>query len=397
MGQQNRYYAGPISDVEPQQVHHRPESCMVSHNGHTMLPSSGNITAFGPRNLPENQGQLPHVNPQYNGERGNTSMGPSPSAGLVSVPVNHDHVPVPNDQVIERNRSVFMDGSTGLSKRSGSSVTVPMTSEGNRATGSVGFDFDPVAVHNRNRLVRGGQAVRAVPQGLLWNRAPRVRSVQDTRLHGYQVAGTSRNSPPFMHPRLIPQGSHCVYQPPVLPPPPPHMDIHLQLPSTSHSHSTGTSSTYPFHNDADPGPGFVGPGLPHGVMAYQARQQPVMENAVDLVARHSSLPRFRALSEEALLAFNERIQQISNLDSGLSDSFISDHLKTRTFASVRHHSEDLMPADEKPNFCVICQMEFEDQEKIGMLDCFHEYHEECIKKWLLVKNNCPICKSAALH
>lgn len=42
------------------------------------------------------------------------------------------------------------------------------------------------------------------------------------------------------------------------------------------------------------------------------------------------------------------------------------------------------------------QTDYEKQEKIGTLDCGHEYHADCVKRWLLVKNTCPICKSSAL-
>jgi len=45
---------------------------------------------------------------------------------------------------------------------------------------------------------------------------------------------------------------------------------------------------------------------------------------------------------------------------------------------------------------IIPQEEFKNKEKIGILRCEHEYHAECLTKWLLVKNVCPICKSEAL-
>ncbi|KAI3703886.1 hypothetical protein L1987_74082 [Smallanthus sonchifolius] len=287
-----------------------------------------------------------------------------------------------------------------------SSVAVPMTSERNRATGPTGFDFDPVVLHSSSHLVHGGQLVQPVPAGgFSRNHAHGVPYLHDMRLHGYQVAGLSRNSRAFIMPRPMrpQQGPHNVYYPPLPPPPllqPPmlpvqaqNMDGHVHLPSTSRRRSTRTSSRHLIQNDADPGPSYVGPALPHGVMVYEARRQQLM---IDSIERRRSLafPHFRVLPEEELLALGE---QTGNTDSGLSDNFISDHLKTRTFASFRHHSEDLMPADEEPNFCVICQMELEDQEKIGILDCCHEYHEKCIKKWLVVKNNCPICKSTALR
>nr|GFA64024.1 hypothetical protein [Tanacetum cinerariifolium] len=97
--------------------------------------------------------------------------------------------------------------------------------------------------------------------------------------------------------------------------------------------------------------------------------------------RRTTLEIKELILQEELLALSERMG----------------HLKTKTFASsTPSQMEDQKPSDEKPSFCVICQMDFEDQEKIKMLDCRHEYHVDCIRKWLNVKNNCPICKSKAL-
>ncbi|GKV16427.1 hypothetical protein SLEP1_g27069 [Rubroshorea leprosula] len=54
------------------------------------------------------------------------------------------------------------------------------------------------------------------------------------------------------------------------------------------------------------------------------------------------------------------------------------------------------PVDLEADSCIVCQEEYKNQEKIGTLDCGHEYHADCLKKWLLVKNVCPICKTEAL-
>lgn len=52
---------------------------------------------------------------------------------------------------------------------------------------------------------------------------------------------------------------------------------------------------------------------------------------------------------------------------------------------------------EKENdSCIICQAEYKTLEKIGILDCGHEYHVECVKQWLLINKTCPICRRPAL-
>ncbi|KAJ9551440.1 hypothetical protein OSB04_015485 [Centaurea solstitialis] len=127
---------------------------------------------------------------------------------------------------------------------------------------------------------------------------------------------------------------------------------------------------------------------------YKYLRPPVASSGVERVRQHiatcvAGVPG--GLGHRELLALGE---QIGNAGSGLSETSISDHLKTRTFRSC--NPEDPNPIDEECNFCVICQMEFEEQEKIGVLDCCHDYHSECIKKWLMVKNACPICKSTAI-
>ncbi|KAI3955169.1 hypothetical protein MKX01_034198 [Papaver californicum] len=45
---------------------------------------------------------------------------------------------------------------------------------------------------------------------------------------------------------------------------------------------------------------------------------------------------------------------------------------------------------------LILQAEYENQEIVGILDCGHEYHRDCISQWLLEKNVCAICKRRAL-
>ena len=42
------------------------------------------------------------------------------------------------------------------------------------------------------------------------------------------------------------------------------------------------------------------------------------------------------------------------------------------------------------------QDEYKNKENIGILRCGHEYHADCLRRWLLEKNVCPMCKSIAL-
>lgn len=88
------------------------------------------------------------------------------------------------------------------------------------------------------------------------------------------------------------------------------------------------------------------------------------------------------MSYEELLALEERI---GNVNTGLTEENISGCLKQKTYVTV----EDAEP-------CCICQEEYKNGDDLGGLKCGHDFHTSCIKQWLLQKNLCPVCKSAAL-
>ncbi|KAL9997780.1 putative transcription factor C2H2 family [Helianthus debilis subsp. tardiflorus] len=72
--------------------------------------------------------------------------------------------------------------------------------------------------------------------------------------------------------------------------------------------------------------------------------------------------------------------------SGLSEEEISEHLQVYTAQGM---------TSEVDAAC-ICLDEYEKKEKMGRLECGHRFHAECIRRWLLSKNVCPMCRSTAL-
>ncbi|KAD2804500.1 hypothetical protein E3N88_37877 [Mikania micrantha] len=114
-------------------------------------------------------------------------------------------------------------------------------------------------------------------------------------------------------------------------------------------------------------------------------------------AYNESLMReYEALLEESLimqeLEDDPALQQLTagTNGSGLSEEEISKHLHVYTSqaANCEHEEADV---------CSICLDEFEkNNEKMGRLECGHRFHEGCIKRWLLSKNVCPMCRSTAL-
>ncbi|KAJ9565480.1 hypothetical protein OSB04_001446 [Centaurea solstitialis] len=86
---------------------------------------------------------------------------------------------------------------------------------------------------------------------------------------------------------------------------------------------------------------------------------------------------------------NDSFQQASDhvAFSGLTKKEISKNLRVTKY---RHGGE------EESEICVVCQVEFEKNERVGVLHCKHRFHAECIKEWLLRKNLCPLCKTQGL-
>ncbi|KAH3758998.1 E3 ubiquitin-protein ligase SDIR1 [Pelomyxa schiedti] len=47
--------------------------------------------------------------------------------------------------------------------------------------------------------------------------------------------------------------------------------------------------------------------------------------------------------------------------------------------------------------CPICLDNLQAGEKVKVLPCLHQFHAECVDRWLVIKPHCPICKFDALH
>uniref|UniRef100_A0A5B6Z1R5 RING-type E3 ubiquitin transferase n=1 Tax=Davidia involucrata TaxID=16924 RepID=A0A5B6Z1R5_DAVIN len=98
-----------------------------------------------------------------------------------------------------------------------------------------------------------------------------------------------------------------------------------------------------------------------------------------------------SMSYEELLDLSDRIGYV---DTGLQEDEIFCCLR-KTDHSVLESLPLLMFTD-KDWKCSICQEGCRAEDEIGRLDCGHYHHLNCIKQWLLQKNACPVCKTAAV-
>ncbi|XVF36303.1 hypothetical protein REPUB_Repub19eG0046800 [Reevesia pubescens] len=93
------------------------------------------------------------------------------------------------------------------------------------------------------------------------------------------------------------------------------------------------------------------------------------------------------MSYEELLALEERI---GNVNTGLNEETILNRLKRRKYSSAPAAVLEAEP-------CCVCQEEYNNGEDLGTLECGHDFHADCIKRWLMHKNLCPICKTTGLN
>ncbi|KAH7651878.1 Zinc finger RING/FYVE/PHD-type protein [Dioscorea alata] len=222
--------------------------------------------------------------------------------------------------------------------------------------------------------------------------------------------------------------------------PAPTPNFHLQVPAQNvqmqstghHTHIPGSPYQLPFHNLY---PGFVNPSLdaldsgyrflpfsssseliyrtswqqlPTAVEVNQRNlrilspEDAAVEEFSEIYGIEDAIDRHRDMrldidnmTYEELLALEERI---GDVNTGLTEQSILKNLKTsihtpQLASSRSDQSSNFTPENET---CPICQVEFEENERLGTLDCGHKYHADCVKQWLLVKNICPICKTSAL-
>ncbi|TVU21732.1 hypothetical protein EJB05_31389, partial [Eragrostis curvula] len=93
------------------------------------------------------------------------------------------------------------------------------------------------------------------------------------------------------------------------------------------------------------------------------------------------------MTYEDLLALGE---YIGNVNTGVPEDKIAGCVR-----EVVCCSSDPSQNDDDDGTCVVCLEGYKDKDLLGTLKCSHDFHAECIKKWLQVKNSCPVCKAAA--
>ncbi|CAH2053266.1 unnamed protein product [Thlaspi arvense] len=88
------------------------------------------------------------------------------------------------------------------------------------------------------------------------------------------------------------------------------------------------------------------------------------------------------LSYEELLALGEIVGTESR---GLSADTIA------SLPSKRYKDGDNLNGTNES--CVICRLDYEEDDDLILLPCKHSYHSECINNWLKINKICPVCSA----
>ncbi|KAF2304403.1 hypothetical protein GH714_030773 [Hevea brasiliensis] len=104
------------------------------------------------------------------------------------------------------------------------------------------------------------------------------------------------------------------------------------------------------------------------------------------------LPEDSDLDQEIEDEMTEELDELEELmieyRSGLAGAVIEAHMKRQKYEA------NVVGSPLEDEKCCICQENYADGEDLGKLDCGHYFHFDCIKQWLIQKNNCPSAKES---
>jgi hypothetical protein len=135
-------------------------------------------------------------------------------------------------------------------------------------------------------------------------------------------------------------------------------------------------------------------------------QQSLRDLLRNMPAQHPQRPAFERLYENLALmphymtpAMQERLAQFIRA--------AADQMRNSPHAAVPNVVQQLptrewvppsttsgAEAKQEHITCMVCLSEYERGDVLRTLPCFHSYHRDCIDKWLLQNNKCPMCKFA---
>jgi len=133
-------------------------------------------------------------------------------------------------------------------------------------------------------------------------------------------------------------------------------------------------------------------------------QPPLSLESLRLVLRDSD---FESNDYEALMRFHEEATLAQSMGASQEEiqrcphrvlETTDDDLLTQPSHHHHHHHHRHHPSDNNnaasstAQQCPICLEEYQLQDRVRTIPCFHEFHADCIDPWLAHRAVCPICK-----
>ncbi|XP_020586247.1 E3 ubiquitin ligase BIG BROTHER-related-like [Phalaenopsis equestris] len=141
------------------------------------------------------------------------------------------------------------------------------------------------------------------------------------------------------------------------------LELHLSSTSIDGNYGTGTGITRAESSTASS----------RGNSARSATSQITIQDDVD--PDNMTYEQLQSLGEA-----------IGTKSRGLSDELIS-------FLPFSTYRTGLFQKRENHQECLICSMAYKNRDKLINLPCQHQYHKDCITKWLKIKKACPVCNA----
>ncbi|WP_156213694.1 RING finger domain-containing protein [Lentzea aerocolonigenes] len=87
------------------------------------------------------------------------------------------------------------------------------------------------------------------------------------------------------------------------------------------------------------------------------------------------------------------VDQLTSLDR-CAAHLVSDVGKARAVLAGRDQELDRLPVVSPENRCAVCHQPFDGGE-VRALVCGHDFHDDCVSRWLSTRGRCPLCRAQA--
>ncbi|XP_020589057.1 probable E3 ubiquitin-protein ligase HIP1 isoform X2 [Phalaenopsis equestris] len=333
---------------------------------------------------------LPHniSNPSSASRIGSSSLPAYPQRRLISSPEEANIRSLTRNGVVDQQTYVTRNTASHLSQDplnwnpSNSSLSVP----GNRASISSGIvpspgsirtssEMVPVQYHrNSSEVLRSSLFLSGGSES--GHQTNNLSSRQSGRFASMQEPGQSSRNVRQGHPPLYPRAAFSIDR---------QRDGVSGLPLSARSRDGRSRMISEIRNALD----LMRRGVNLRFEDVFLFDQSGFYGRADLYDRHRDMRLdVDNMSYEELLALEERIGYVS---TGLNEETILKSLRQRKYSPC---NLEVASTEQEP--CCICREDYGEGEGIGTLDCKHDFHTDCIKQWLMIKNLCPICKTTAL-